>query len=131
MAGRRSKYTPKMDGELKMRVIAVLDKADDSVLPTIDWIKSQDMFLMPHTQQKLSRILGSLADMNIVQKAKDKHLGRMVYRLTSKMKEAGYEVKEPDYDAFLASTPAYRGISWEAEVEKELMNEQEETNECE
>lgn len=126
MPGRRSKYTPKMDGELKMRVIAVLDTADDSILPTIDWIKSQDMFLMPHTPQKLSRILGSLADMNIVKKAKDKHLGRMVYRLTSKMKEAGYDVGEPNYDAFLASTPAYRGISWDAEIEKMLMSKQEE-----
>lgn len=126
MPGKRSKYTPALDGELKMRIIAVLDTADDTVLPTIDWIKSQDIFLIPHTTQKLSRILGSLADMNIVRKAKDKHLGRMVYRLTSKMREDGYDVGEPDYDAFLASAPAYRGISWEAETEKALMGEQEE-----
>lgn len=91
MPGRTSKYNARINGELKMRVLAVLEDADDSVRPTLDWIKQQDIILAPHSTQKLSRILNELVDMGLVRKGKSKSLGRMVYRLTSKMEEEGYD----------------------------------------
>lgn len=113
MPGKISKYNAKTNCELKMRVIAILDEAEDTVMPTLDWIKQQDMILAPYSTQKLSRILGDLADMGLVKKGKSKTLGRMVYRLTSKMKEAGYEIE--DKTDFRTSTRAWNGISWELE----------------
>ena len=114
MPGRKSKYTAELNGQLKMRVLSVLDNASDGVNPTLDWIRQQDMILMPHTTQKLSRILGNLVDMGLVVKSKSRSLGKMVYRLKSKMEDDGYE---PNYDAYFASTKAYRGIEWDVEEE--------------
>ena len=102
----------KTDGELKMRVIAVLDEATESDIPTLDWIKEHDFVLAPYSTQKLSRILGQLSAMGIVQKGKSKSLGRMVYRLTSKMQQEGYDVEGMPY------VRQWRGVSWEAEDEK-------------
>lgn len=93
MPGRSRKYNREKDAELKMHVIDVLNEAGDNVNPTLDWIKERDpMILGPHSTQKLARILSSLNDMGLVKKSKSKATGRMVYRLTSKMTETGYQV---------------------------------------
>lgn len=93
MPGRTRKYSREKNAELKMRVIDVLNEAGDNVNPTLDWIREQDpMILGPHSTQKIARILGSLGDMGLVQKGKSRTTGRMVYRLTSKMIDSGYEV---------------------------------------
>ncbi len=94
MPGRTTKYKPEVDADLKLRIIGVLDNASDNILPTLDWIKSQDMVLAPLSTQKLSRLLGSLVDLGMVRKGKSKSLGRMVYRLTAKMKADGYELED-------------------------------------
>ena len=117
MPGRKSKYTAELNGQLKMRVLSVLDNASDGVNPTLDWIRQQDMMLMPHTTQKLSRILGNLVDMGLVVKSKSKSLGKMVYRLKSKMEDDGYE---PNYDAYFASTAKYHTDNWEVEEEQRI-----------
>lgn len=119
MPGKTRKYNAKTDAELKMRVLAVLDEADDSIMPTLDWIKQQDMILSPHSTQKLSRILGSLVDMGLVRKGKSKSLGRMVYRLTSKMREAGYETEMEEETGFGAPQRPWNGMSWDVEDEVE------------
>lgn len=113
MPGKRSMYTPRVDGELKMRVISALKLADDSVMPTIEWIKEQDFMLMPHSSQKLSRILGSLVDMGVVKKAKSRSLGKMVYRLTEKMADDGYDVEASP----TVATRAWNGVDWALEDE--------------
>lgn len=113
MPGRTTKYSPMMDGQLKMRIISVLDSASDTINPTIEWIKSQDMFLAPHTTQKLSRILGSLVEMGVVKKAKSKALGKMVYRLTSKLEENGYCT-----NALMPKNRQWNGMDWEVEDER-------------
>lgn len=100
-----------------MRIVGVLNEADDSIMPTIDWIKQQDMILAPYTTQKLSRLLGSLIEMGVVRKGKSKSLGRMVYRLTSRMKEDGYDIEEEV--GFGAPQRAWNGTSWELEDESE------------
>ena len=118
MPGRTSKYNKAKDGELKMRVLDVLDHASSGVNPTLDWIKQQDpMGLGPHSTQKLSRILGSLVEMGLVQKGKSKSLNRMVYRLTSKMREDGYEVDEDviEQAGFGVSTRPWNGLEWDLE----------------
>ena len=38
MPGKKSKYSVATNTELKMRIIGVLDEADDTIQPTIDWI---------------------------------------------------------------------------------------------
>lgn len=121
MPGRTRKYSARTDGELKIRVLAVLDSADDSIMPTIDWIRQQDMILTPYSTQKLSRILGSLVDIGLVRKGKSKSLGRMIYRLTSKMREAGYDIE--DETGFGAPTRAWNGLEWD--IEDEMKEEEE------
>lgn len=117
MPGRVSRKNNKLDGELKMRIIGVLAEADDGIMPTIDWIKQQDMILAPHTTQKLSKLLGSLIEMGVVKKGKSKSLGRMVYRLTSRMQEDGYDVEEEV--GFGTPKRAWNRTSWELEDEPE------------
>ena len=91
MPGRTSmaKTSLKVDAELKVRIISVLDEA---IQPTLEWIKMQDLMLSPYTTQKLARLMTSLIDMGLVKKAKSRSTGKMVYRLTAKMKEDGYDV---------------------------------------
>ena len=124
MPGRTAKYNKKIDGELKMRVLDVLNNASDTVNPTLDWIKQQDMALAPHTTQKLSRILGSLVEMGLVKKGKLKSTGRMVYRLTSRMEEDGYEVDEDivEQAGFGVTQRPWNGMDWE--LEDMLMEEE-------
>lgn len=85
MPGKTRKYSPQVETELKTRIIYVLDNADDSVTPTIDWIKSQDMYLANFTSQKIARVLGSLIESGLVRKGVSKSLNKMVYRLTAKL----------------------------------------------
>ena len=94
MPGRRDSYTTRINGELKMRVIDVLNEASDFDLPTIEWIKCQDLSLQGYSTQKMSRILGDLVQMGLVRKGRSKSLGKMVYRLTSRMIEDGYKEDE-------------------------------------
>lgn len=98
-----------------MRIIGALDKADDCIMPTIDWIKQQDIILAPYTTQKLARLLGSLVEMGVVRKGKSKSLGRMVYRLTSRMQEDGYDVEEET--GFRTPVRAWNGTDWALEDE--------------
>lgn len=119
MPGQTRKYNKEKDAELKMRVVDVLNSAKDSDLPTLDWIKTQDpMGLGSHSTQKLSRILGSLAEIGLVQKGKAKSLNRMVYRLTSRMIEDGYEVEHQQR--------AWYGREWDLEDEIVLQEDNKE-----
>ena len=94
MPGKVKKYSRQDDGELKMRVLAVLDNASEYDTPTLEWIQKQDIILAPHTTQKLSRVLASLVELGLVKKGKSKSMNKMVYRLTSKMLEDGYNEEE-------------------------------------
>lgn len=117
MPGRTRRTSAKTDGELKMRVLSVLDEADESIMPTLDWIKQQDIILSPYSTQKLSRILGALVDIGLVRKGKSKSLGRMVYRLTSKMREAGYETDVEEEAGFGIPVRPWNGTEWDVEDE--------------
>lgn len=117
---RGSQTSPRVEGELKMRIIDVLSNAEDSDTPTLEWIKSQDMILSPYSTQKLSRLIGNLVDMGLVRKGKSKSLGRMVYRLTSKMRDAGYEVDDVEEEAgFGVAQRVWNGTPWDLEDEME------------
>lgn len=119
MPGRVNKYNPKIDAELKLRVLDVLNEASDTVNPTLDWIKQQDpIYLGPHSTQKLARILGSLVDIGLVKKGKLKSTGRMVYRLVSKMEEDGYCDTVEDEVGFGVQPRAWNGTDWELEDER-------------
>lgn len=118
MPGKRVRKNPTLEGELKMRIIAILDGADENIKPTLDWIKQQDIILAPYTTQKLSRIMGSLVEIGMVRKGRSKSLNRMVYRLTSKMMEDGYDVDHEE--GFGVITRPWNGIDWE--LEDELIN---------
>lgn len=61
---------------------------------TIDQIKQEDLMLMPHTSQKLTRVLSRLIEMGLVRKGKSKRLNRMLYKAVSAMEEEGYEVND-------------------------------------
>lgn len=111
----KSKYSAITDAELKMRVVDALNEASDADMPTLDWIKRRDIILSPYSNQKLSRILGSLVDIGLVQKGKSKSLGRMVYRLTSRMRADGYEVE--DKVSFGVPQRAWNGVGWDIEDE--------------
>lgn len=121
MPGRvKSSRDKERDAELKIRILDILNNASDSINPTLDWIKQQDpMILGGYSTQKLSRLLSSLVEIGLVQKGKCKSLNRMVYRLTSKMIEDGYEV---DTDivpqaGFGVATRAWNGLEWDLEDE--------------
>lgn len=120
MAGKTSRYSPKKDAEIKVRLLGILDNASDSVNPTLDWIKMQDpIMLQGYSTQKLSRLLGSLVEMGLVRKGKSKSLNRMVYRLTARMVQDGYEVDEDivEQAGFGVEERAWNGTDWELEDE--------------
>ena len=98
MPGKSRKYSPSVETELKMRIIYVLDTADDSIMPTIEWIQKQDIYLVNFSSQKIARTLGSLIESGLVKKGKSKNLNKMVYRLTSKIEETKEEVEEPEVE---------------------------------
>lgn len=87
MPGKRSKYSPAMNGQIKTELFAALAQAGDYDNPTISWIQSHSIFLCNLTSQKLSRSLAELVDMGIVKKGKMKN-GRMVYRLMTEYPQA-------------------------------------------
>lgn len=124
MPGRvRTRVSKEKDAELKIRILDVLNNASDGVNPTLDWIKEQDpMGLGGYSTQKLSRLLGSLVDIGLVQKGKCKSLNRMVYRLTSKMIEDGYEVDEDivPQAGFGVTVRAWNDLEWDLEDEIKL-----------
>ena len=121
MIRKKSQTTPRVEGELKMRIIDVLSNAEDGDTPTLEWIKSQDMILSPYSTQKLSRLLGTLVEMGLVKKGKSRSLGRMVYRLTAKMEADGYDVEEEQ--GFGVPARAWNGLDWELE---DMLNQQKE-----
>lgn len=77
------------------------------------------MVLGSYSTQKLSRILGSLVEIGLVRKGKSKSLGRMVYRLTSKMEENGYDTDDiKDEAGFGVEQRPWNGIGWDVEDEQ-------------
>lgn len=110
---RTRKLSAEKEGELKLRVLDILNNTEDSL--TLDDIKASDITLAGLTTQKLSRVIGSLVELGLVRKARSKALNRMVYKTVSKMIEQGYEV-EDNYDSRPVRT--YRGVSWEVEDER-------------
>ena len=87
MPGRTSKYSPRINGEIKMELVSVLSEATDYDNPTLQWIQDHSIYLTGFTPQKLSRSLGELVEMGLVKKGKLKSSGRMVYRLVANMME--------------------------------------------
>lgn len=121
MPGRvKTRRDKEKDAELKIRILDILNNASDTVNPTLDWIKQQDpMTFSGYSTQKLSRLLGSLVEIGLVQKGKCKSLNRMVYRLTSKMIEDGYEVNTDiiPQAGFGVTARAWNGLEWDLEDE--------------
>lgn len=77
---RKSKFNDTVNGQIKTELFGTLAEAGDYENPTIDWIKSHNIYLSNFTMQKLSRSLNEMVEMGIVGKGKMKN-GRMVYRL--------------------------------------------------
>lgn len=119
---KRSQKKRTEDSELKFRIIAALNEAEEGDLTTTDWIKSHDITLAPYTGQKLSRALNNLIEMGLVVKGKSKSLNRMVYRLKAKMKDAGYSFEQEPR----VSRPYY-GREWDIEDEQSDDSEIDET----
>ena len=94
MPGRTSIYTPRVNAEIKTNLLMTLETATEADMPTVDWLKANNIILSNFTSQKLSKSLNELWEMGLVKKGKSKSLGRMVYRLTAQMDEWGYM----DYD---------------------------------
>lgn len=92
MPGRVSRYSAQTNSELEFRVFDVLNTTKQAM--TIDQIKQEDLMLMPHTSQKLTRVLSRLIEMGLVRKGKSKRLNRMLYKAVSAMEEEGYEVND-------------------------------------
>lgn len=90
---RKSLYTPKINSEIRANLMSTLEEASDYDSPTTDWLKNHNMILSNFTNQKLARSLNELWEMGLVKKEKSKS-GRMVYRLTSKLREDGYIEEE-------------------------------------
>ena len=84
-------YSPMVNAEIKTNILLALDEATDEDMPTTEWLRAHSIPLTPITPQKISRSLNELWEMGLVKKAKSRRLNRMVYRLTSKMEEAGYD----------------------------------------
>lgn len=89
MPGKTSIYSPRINAEIKTNLLMTLDEATEADIPTTDWLQRNNIILSTITPQKLSRSLNELCDMGLVRKGKTR-AGRMAYRLTSKMQEAGY-----------------------------------------
>jgi len=83
MPGRTSKYSPQLNGQIKMELLAALSEATEYDNPTLEWIQNHSIFLRGFTTQKLSRSLGEMVEMGFVRKGKLKSSGRMVYRLVA------------------------------------------------
>lgn len=110
---RTRKLSAAKEGELKLRVLDVLNNSDDAM--TLDDIKASDITLAGLTTQKLSRVIGSLVEIGLVRKSRSKTLERMVYKTVSKMIEQGYDVgPEPAY----VPVRMWKGVSWEIEDER-------------
>ena len=118
---RTRKLSAAKEGELKLRVLDVLNNSDDAM--TLDDIKASDITLAGLTTQKLSRVIGNLAEMGLVRKSRSKSLGRMVYKTVAKMIEQGYDMPpEPAH----VPMRAYMGVDWELEDERPQVSEEEE-----
>lgn len=90
MPGRRSKYSKETTQQIEFSVMDVLNNS--SIALTIDQIKANSLYLAQQTPQKIARVLNTLNDAGLVQKAKSKSLNKMVYKSTFRMREEGYEV---------------------------------------
>ena len=97
---RKSKFSNAVNGQIKTELFCVLAEAGDYENPTIDWIKSHNIYLSGFTMQKLSRSLNEMVEMGIVGKGKLKN-GRMVYRLMTEYPETAeyFGVKKAEYDS--------------------------------
>lgn len=117
MPGRsRTTTRPEVNADYKFRILDVLNNTDDSM--TLDEIRMNDMILRPLSNQKISRLISDLIDFGLVQKGKSKSLGRMMYKATSKMREQGYEVDEPEVPTEFEHK--YATHNWELEEEKRI-----------
>ena len=82
--------------ELKCKIMAILDRSTEAL--TIEQIQSRDIGLQGLTSQKISRLLGGLAEMGCVRKARSNALGRMVYKSVAVMSVQGYEIEDEEED---------------------------------
>lgn len=97
MPGRTSKYTAKVNANLKLAAFDVLNTYPQAM--TISDICARDMSLIGQTNQKMARILNELVEMGLVRKAKSKSKKRMVYMAVCHLEEATSDPTDYDFDA--------------------------------
>lgn len=85
------KYSKIQTQELIMRALGVLQDAGHAL--TIEEICQGDLALTNQTPQKMSRVLSTLVEHNLVRKTKSKaRNNRMIYVATSALEAQGYDI---------------------------------------
>lgn len=89
MGYHKSAYSKDQTDNWRGRIAIVLAEAQEAL--SIPQIQERDMALQGISSQKMSRMLGTLIEYNLVTKAKSRS-GRMVYKSLAVMEKQGYNV---------------------------------------
>lgn len=90
MGYRKSAYSKDQTNEWQGRIAIILAGAEEAL--SIPEIQERDICLQGITPQKMAKMLGTLAEYNLVGKAKGKN-GRMMYKSLAVMEKQGYDVE--------------------------------------
>ncbi len=88
---RASKYTPMMNGEIRVRLLDKLANSPEAL--SMADMQAGDPVICNYTTQKMARELNYLVEMGLVRKAQSKSRKCMLYKAVSVMKEQGYDVE--------------------------------------
>ena len=117
---KTSKYSPRVNQELEIRVLDILAHSEESL--SIQQIQQSDIILSKHTSQKITRILSKLIEMGFVRKGKSKSTNRMMYKAVSVMIAQGYDIiDEANVNATPAVAPMAVTPNWELIEERKFV----------